>query len=237
MIFSLFYVLLSLNRPIYELSFMKLSSAIFAIITFCMMACQSDIHIDKDKVREVLTQFGKENPAKRILIETKIGNIEVSLYDETPLHRANFVRNIQKGYYTDRGFYRIVKGVCIQGGSQRDPQDFTIPAEFNPKLINKRGALAMARYTENNPGKESSATEFFIISKGRYYNEEELAKYPADLKKIYLEQGGEMLFDQEYTVFGEVTKGMDIVDKIAKDQVIDKESPVHLIKFSIKVLD
>ncbi len=216
---------------------MKFPPFLWAMFLFFLMSCQSDIHIDKDKVRDVLTQFGKENPAKRILIETKIGNIEVRLYDETPLHRANFVRNIQKGYYTDRGFYRIVKGVCIQGGSQRDPQDFTIPAEFNPKLINKRGAIAMARYTENNPGKESSATEFFIISKGRYYNEEELAKYPADLKKIYLEQGGEMLFDQEYTVFGEVTKGMDIVDKIAKDQVIDKENPVHLIKFSIKVLD
>ena len=79
---------MSFNSLIHELLVMKLPSALLAIFIFCLMSCQSDIHIDKDKVREVLTQFGKENPAKRILIETKIGNIEVRLYDETPLHQC-----------------------------------------------------------------------------------------------------------------------------------------------------
>lgn len=220
---------------------LRISSATrsyFQCVVLCTMlwACQSSIAIEKDKVREVLTSYGQENPETRIVIHTNLGDIEARLYTETPLHRANFVRNIKKGYYDDRRFYRIVKGVCIQGGSKVDPQDFTVPAEFHPNLAHKTGALAMARYTDGNPNKESSATEFFIITKGKYYNAEELAKLPPARQKIYLEQGGEMLFDQEYTVFGEVTKGMDIAIKIAQGQVTDKETPVHMAKFSVEVL-
>ncbi|MFN8356946.1 MAG: peptidylprolyl isomerase [Spirosomataceae bacterium] len=198
-------------------------------------ACKNSIHIDQSQVKEVLTAYGKENPETTVVIETGLGNVEIKLYNETPLHRANFIRNVKMGYYTDRNFYRIVKGVCVQGGSQIDPQNFTIPAEFRPNLIHKKGTIAMARYTDNNPEKQSSPTEFFIITKGKYYNEEELANYPAELKKIYLEQGGEIEFDNQYTVFGEVTKGLEIIEKIGKDQVIDKEKPVHQVKFSIKV--
>lgn len=217
-------------RSLYRRSFQSL------LLSTVLWACQSSIAIEKDKVREVLTQYGQENPETRIVIHTNLGDIEAKLYTETPLHRANFVRNIKKGYYQNRGFYRIVKGVCIQGGSKSDPQGFTIPAEFRPELAHKTGALAMARYTDNNPNKESSATEFFIITKGKYYNTEEVAKLPPARQKIYLEQGGEMLFDQEYTVFGEVTKGLEIALKIAQGQVTDKEVPVHMAKFSVEVL-
>lgn len=182
-----------------------------------------------------LTEYGKQNPEKEVVIHTNFGNIELRLFEETPLHRANFVRNVKMGYYQDRDFYRLVKGVCIQGGSQDDPQDFLIPAEFRPHLVHTKGALSMARYTENNPEKMSSATEFFIISKGIYYNAEELAKYPQTLKQKYLKVGGEMLFDNDYTTFGEVTKGLDIVEKIARMPVLDKEAPATYVKFSVEV--
>lgn len=225
-------LLMSLFNPYQPMKYLFILIGI-ALLT----SCQSKVAIEKDKVREVLTQFGKENPETNVLIHTNLGDMEVKLYEETPLHRANFIRLVKAGYYDERRFYRIVKGVCVQGGSRADPQGYTVPAEFRPNLIHKKGALAMARYTEDNPGKESSATEFFIITKGRFYNEEELVKYPENLKQIYLKQGGEMLFDQAYTVFGEVTKGIEVVEKIAKGQVVDKETPVKVTTFSIKVLN
>jgi cyclophilin family peptidyl-prolyl cis-trans isomerase len=206
----------------------------YIVVLLLLSACKPHIHIDNAKVAEVLTQYGNENAEKDVVINTAFGDIEIHLYDETPLHRANFVRNIKLGYYKERDFYRIIKGTCIQGGSRTDPQDFTIPAEFRPNLIHKRGTIAMARYTEDNPEKRSSPTEFFIISKGKFYNAEELANYPEKLRNTYLAQGGEMLFDQEYTVFGEVTKGMDIVDKIAHQSTAG-ETPNVFVKFTVKV--
>ncbi len=208
----------------------------FLFSILLMSACQSEIAIDKDKVIAVLGEYGKQNPENEVIISTQFGDINIRLYNETPLHRASFIRNIKLGYYTNRDFYRIVKGVCLQGGSKTDPQDFTIPAEFNPNLLHTRGALSMARYTENNPKKESSATEFFIITKGVYYNAEELAKYSPENRKKYLEKGGEMLFDNDYTTFGQVTKGIEIVEKLAKTNLSDIETPNRPLPFSIKVV-
>ncbi len=205
-----------------------------AVIGLGLSSC-SNLEIPKDEVTQTLTNYGKEHPENVVNIHTRFGDIEVTLYKETPLHRANFLRLANKGYYDDRGFYRSVKGVCIQGGGeQRDQLSYTIPAELNPNLIHKRGTVSMARYSDNNPEKRSSSTEFFIVTKGIYYNEEELAKYPPALKAIYLKQGGEIIFDQEYTVFGEVTKGMDVVEKIAKIPLGDFERPTEIVKFSIK---
>ena len=194
--------------------------------------------IEKDKVRETLTEFGQKNKQHTLKIHTGKGDLFVRLYDETPLHRASFLRLVKAGYYDDRGFYRIVQGVAVQGGGKNGDQlDYTIPAEFRPHLIHKKGALAMARYAEKNPGKESSSTEFFIITKGRYYDADELKKYPDSLRNVYLKQGGEMLYDGQYTVFGEVTKGFDVLDELAKQPVVDQEVPFNTIKFSIGVVE
>ncbi|PQA58694.1 peptidylprolyl isomerase [Siphonobacter curvatus] len=212
------------------------------LLLFCLglvvfSACKNR-EIPQDEVVQTLTEYGKEHPENRVSIHTRFGDIEIKLYDETPLHRANFIRMINSGYYDDRGFYRLVKGVCIQGGGeQRDQLNYTVPSEFRPNLIHKKGTLSMARYSDNNPEKRSSSTEFFIVTKGIFYNEEELAKYPPALKSIYLKQGGEIIFDQEYTVFGEVTKGLDIVDKIAQMPLGGFERPTEIVKFSMKVLD
>ncbi|WP_420155724.1 peptidylprolyl isomerase [Siphonobacter sp.] len=212
------------------------------LLLFCLglvvfSACKNR-EIPQDEVVQTLTEYGKEHPENRVNIHTRFGDIEIKLYNETPLHRANFIRMINSGFYDDRGFYRLVKGVCIQGGGeQRDQLNYTVPAEFRPNLIHKKGTLSMARYSDNNPEKRSSSTEFFIVTKGIFYNEEELAKYPPALKSIYLKQGGEIIFDQEYTVFGEVTKGLDIVDKIAQMPLGGFERPTEIVKFSMKVLD
>lgn len=204
-----------------------------------LSACTYRHDIPKDQVRQTLTEFGQKNGERRLKIHTGKGDLFVKLYDQTPLHTANFLRLVKAGYYDDRGFYRIVKGVAVQGGGKTSDQlGYTIPAEFRPNLIHKRGALAMARYSgEKNPAKESSPTEFFIITKGRFYDAEELTKYPEALRKIYLEQGGEMLYDGEYTVFGEVTEGFDVLDALAQQPLEEGEIPLNTVKFSIEVVE
>ncbi len=202
-----------------------------------LLSCGSDLNIPAERVTEVLTKYGKENPENIIIINTKYGGIVLKLYDETPLHRANFIRLIKANYFDNRKIYRIVRGLCIQGGgSSYDKMDYLIPAEFKPNLIHKQGALSMARYSQNNIHKMSSATEFFIVTKGRFYEAQDLENYPQPIKDIYLKIGGEKDFDNEYTVFGEVIKGYDIVVKISKIELIDVEKPLNMPNFSIKIM-
>lgn len=211
----------------------------YLLLTLLLLGCRSvdDLNIEPGQVVEVLTAYGKENPETRAVVHTSKGDIEIRLYPETPLHRANFVRLVKAGYFDERDFYRIVPGTVLQGGGEtRDQLNYTIPAEFRPTLLNKKGALSMARYSDNNPNKESSATEFFFVTKGRFYNEDDLARYPEAQRQVYLNPGGEMLFDNEYTVFGEVTKGLEVVEAIAKMPVVDQEKPYERIKFSIELL-
>jgi cyclophilin family peptidyl-prolyl cis-trans isomerase len=209
------------------------------LLASVFLGCRSvdDLNIEPGKVVETLTAYGQENPETRAIVHTRKGDIEIRLYTETPLHRANFVRLVKAGYYDERDFYRIVPGVVLQGGGEtRDQLNYTVPAEFRPNLLNKKGALSMARYSDNNPNKESSATEFFFVTKGRFYNTDDLARYPEAQRQVYLNPGGEMLFDNEYTVFGEVTKGLDVVETIGKMPVVEQEKPYDRVKFSIELL-
>jgi cyclophilin family peptidyl-prolyl cis-trans isomerase len=199
--------------------------------------------VTKENLREVLTAYGKENPENEILIETSFGNIRLKLYDDTPLHRANFVKLIKDGYYDEGDFYRIVNEFMIQGGDLKKKLDYRIPAEFNPNHIHKKGALSMARVDENNPEKESSSTEFFIVHGGRYTEEDVdfearnlgLTLSP-EQKKIYATQGGYMTLDGQYTTFGEVTEGLDVVDAIALTKVFNEDKPLKKIPFKISVV-
>ena len=211
---------------------------ILFLFSLFLFSCQSDMDIAQEKVTETLLAYGKENPENEVIINTKFGNIEIRLYKETPLHRANFIRLIKNGYFTDQKIYRIVKGICIQGGASNEAKlKYLIPSEFRQNLIHKRGALSAARYNEGNPLKMSSPTEFFIIIKGKFLNEGQLDKYPQNMKEIYSEVGGETIFDYEYTVFGEVTKGIEVADKIAQLEVIDTEKPLEKPRFSIEISD
>ncbi len=205
-------------------------------ILLSIFACSKNLEIPTEKVKETLLKYGKENPENQIIISTKFGKIHLKLYNETPLHRANFIRLVKAGYFDDRKIYRIVKGLCIQGGvDYRDKLNYLIPSEFRNNLIHKRGAISMARYNENNPNKMSSATEFFIVSKSAFYTDEELTKYEPAQKEIYKKIGGEIEFDGAYTTFGEVTKGMEIVDKIVQLELIDVEKPLEMPIFTIKL--
>jgi len=174
--------------------------------------------------------FAKE---KSIKIETNYGVIILKLYDNTPLHTANLVKLCKEHYFDSTLFHRVIPSFVIQGG---DPDSkhagpekqlgdgdlsYLVPAEINAVNYHKRGALGMAR--DNNPEKKSSACQFYIVV-GKVVTEEQLNTistktnrvFSAEQRKVYTTQGGTPFLDGNYTVFGEVTKGMEVVDTIAQ---------------------
>jgi len=209
-----------------------------------MVACKpKSIAITQQNVREVLTQYGKDNPENEVLIETPYGNIALKLYDETPLHRANFVKLIKDRDLDDAEFYRVVNEFMIQGGEMALQLPYRIPPEFNRKYIPKKGALSMARPIDNNPAMESSAEQFFIIQGTRYTQEDlemEMKYFGLTLtpeqKQIYLTEGGSMELDQKFTVFGEVTEGLEVIEKIARLQLPGTEAPSKKVPIKIMLL-
>ncbi len=196
-----------------------------------------DISIDPGQVKEVLTAYGKENPENIVMIHTSMGDIKVKLYEDTPLHRANFIRLVKNGYYDNSIFNRVVKDFVVQGGRAERRYvkigNYRVPAEFKPNRFHKRGALAMARTDENNPNKESSPRDFYFVL-GQAYNNPTLDQMekqfnisltPAQ-RKAYTTKGGVPQLDKEYTVFGEVIEGMNVIEKISGVEV-NGEVPVR----------
>lgn len=168
----------------------------------------------------------------RAIITTDYGKIELMLYDKTPKHRDNFAKLSKKHFYDGTLFHRVIPEFMIQGGDPNSKNaakgamlgdgdaGYTIPAEFVYEYYHKCGALAAAR--DNNPDKASSGCQFYIVV-GKKYKDEELdnmekrtgKKYTAAQRETYKSIGGTPFLDNNYTVYGEVTKGMDIVYKIA----------------------
>ena len=217
---------------------------LFLILIVVVTSCNTKKiqHITKENAKKVLTEYGNSNTENEVLIETSLGNIRLKLYDDTPLHRSNFIKLIKDGHYDDGEFYRIVYEFMIQGGDLKNQLEYIIPAEFNKKYYHKKGALAMARTDENNPAMESSSTEFYIMHGSRYSEwqiDDEAANFKLQLtpeqRKTYLTLGGDMSLDQKYTVFGEVTEGLDVVDKIASTKVYG-EKPTKKIAFKISTV-
>jgi peptidyl-prolyl cis-trans isomerase B (cyclophilin B) len=131
----------------------------------------------------------------------------------------------------------------IQAGIYPKELKYTVPAEFNKKYIHKKGALAMARSDENNPDLESSSTEFFIVHGAKYADyqvEQEVESLGITLtdeqKEIYMTAGGYMSLDQQYTTFGEVIEGLDVIEKIAGEKVINQDKPLRKIPLKISVV-
>lgn len=189
----------------------------------------------------LLAQTAEDTVRHEVLLKTTMGDIRVALYNDTPLHRDNFLKLTRSGYYDGCIFQRVIKNFMIQGGdpaSRKIFQDgsnklekldtaYTVPAEILfPKYYHKRGQLCMARENDDvNPQRASAPCDFYITW-GRDYTERQIEylKFKTDPSKGivpteevwqgYLKYGGVPHLDGKYTVFGEVLEGMDVVDKI-----------------------
>jgi len=199
----------------------------------------------------------KKDRKKDVLLQTSYGEIIVRLSDSTPLHRDNFLKQVKKSYYDSVLFHRVIQNFMIQSGdpnSKNAPAGqplgnggpgYTIPAEFRVGLFHKKGVIAAARMGDNvNPQKASSGSQFYIVH-GKIFTDASLdsvetyrlagKKLPVEHRSVYKTIGGSPHLDQSYTVFGEVIKGLDVVDKIAAVQTSkgqDKDRPVADVKIT-----
>jgi len=186
------------------------------------------------------------------VIHTDYGDMKGVLYNETPQHRDNFVKLAKSGFFNGLLFHRVIQGFMIQGG---DPDSknakpgqqlgaggpaYTIPAEINPDFIHKKGALSAARQGDQvNPKKASSGSQFYVVQ-GQKQDPQRLGtQYPGRYSTAQLETyksfGGTPFLDGEYTVFGEVTEGLDVIDKIAAVQKDKSDRPLKDVKMTITI--
>lgn len=248
--------------------------------------------------------FAQENRVK-FIIETPFGPLKGELYNETPLHRDNFVKLVKEGWYVDSPFHRVIKDFMIQGGQNKDGRKdpgYTVPAEIMPeKFIHKKGALAAARMGDNvNPTQASSGSQFYIVQ-GKITHDDLLVNFErsiankmqsgaireflnrpenADLmtkvqnlqrsrktaelnafigqvkelmmnegiklqdfqytegqKAVYRTLGGSPHLDGAYTVFGEITEGFEVIDRIAAVPTQGANVPIDAISFKINIVE
>ncbi len=151
---------------------------------------------------DFLIAYGEKHKANKVLLKTRLGNITIQLYNDTPLHRANFIFLTEVGYFNTTCFYRIVPNFIVQGGNSESSktlrmrnqyQNYTVPAEFRKHRKHKYGALAAARDWENNISKKSTPFEFYFIQNKK----------------------GSHHLNGEHTVFGEVISGFNVLNKIS----------------------
>lgn len=176
----------------------------------------------------LMSQSQKQEKVIKFVIHTDFGDMTGKLYNETPLHRDNFVKLANSGYYDGLLFHRVIFGFMIQGGDPDSKNakpgqqlgsggpNYTIPAEFVPTLTHKRGALAAARTGDQvNPKKASSGSQFYIVQP---------------------EKGAHFL-DGQYTVYGEITDGFEVIDKIASAPKDKADRPTTDIKMTIRIIE
>ncbi|NNF32795.1 MAG: peptidylprolyl isomerase [Saprospiraceae bacterium] len=188
-----------------------------------------------------------------VVIETEFGDMKAELYDSTPKHKENFIKLVKEGFYDDLLFHRVMSGFMAQGG---DPQSkgaapgvqlgagspgYTLEAEIGAPHF--KGALAAARQGDAfNPEKRSNGSQFYVVQgtpqsdaqinswekrKGIQYNEAQKEKY----RTI----GGRPDLDLEYTVFGEVVEGIEVIDKLCSVQTDPRNRPVQDIKMKVRI--
>lgn len=193
-----------------------------------------DVEVSKEKIQEYpritqentvqfLTEYGANNPETSVKLSTRLGTIYLELYDDTPLHRANFIYLVKRGYFSDTFFHRVVENFIIQGGNSdlhttnkkraNIGATYLLPAEINGRNVTY-GSVTGAKEYRENPDKNSAPFEFFIF----------LGPQTATAH-----------LNGNYTVFGEVTKGMDVVEKISKLASDEGEWPLQNVYITAEI--
>lgn len=203
--------------------------------------------------------FAKPPKNQYVRVKTSYGECIIRLYNETPLHRDNFIKLTKKGFYNGTLFHRVIQNFMIQGGDP-DSKDttkikpgaelgngdvgYTVPAEFRDSIFHKRGVLAAAR--DDNPKKASSGCQFYIVE-GKRITDARMDslengrlkgyKIPAWQREFYKTVGGTPQLDHGYTVYGEVVTGIDMVDHIAAVKKDARDRPVENVQMTVELLD
>jgi cyclophilin family peptidyl-prolyl cis-trans isomerase len=202
-----------------------------------------------------LPAFAKAPKNRYVRIKTSYGQCIIRLYNETPKQRDNFIKLTKKGYFNGTLFHRVIQNFMVQGG---DPDSknakpavmlgnggpgYTVDAEFSDTLFHKRGVLAAAR--DENPKKASSGSQFYIVE-GKRYTDQEMDmlgktrlkghKIPAWQREWYKSVGGTPQLDHNYTVYGEVVMGIDMVDRIAAVAKDANDRPLKDVPMTVELL-
>lgn len=174
-------------------------------------------------LRGFMADYGLKNPETLVSIKTKFGELQIELYKETPIHRANFIYLVKEKYFDETFFYRVAKGFVIQGGNSDRQEtankrfelgDYTVPHEPIKGLTHTRASVALSKQWVDNPSNRSTPFEFFIV----------------------VSKNGAHHLNGEHTIFGKVVKGMDVVDQIASVEVDGSEWPIENIFIKATVL-
>ena len=206
----------------------------------------------------ILAAIAKGPANQYVKVSTAYGSCIIRLYNQTPKHRDNFIKLVKQGFYNGTLFHRVIQNFMIQGGDpdSKDPNKakpgaelgngdvgYTVPAEFRDSLFHKRGVLAAAR--DDNPAKASSGCQFYIVE-GKRFTEGKLdtleqtrmkgRKIPAWQREYYTTVGGAPHLDQNYTVYGEVVSGIDMVDRIAGVKKDKNDRPLQDVPMTVTLL-
>ena len=179
--------------------------------------------LNKNNFEAFFTEFGKQNKEDKVVIKTKFGNITLRLYEDTPIHRANFIFLTKIEYFNTTEFYRVAKGFVIQGGNSDEYEmikkrmkydNYLLKPEFRKNRKHKYGALAAAREWDDNPEKLSSPFQFYIVTK----------------------KDGAYHLDGEHTVFGEVIAGFEAMHKMEQVKVDPGQWPIQNVNMTVEIV-
>ncbi|MCR9065851.1 MAG: peptidylprolyl isomerase [Cytophagales bacterium] len=212
------------------------------LLTLCLLLTSITLSAQKKTKKDYL-----------ITMETTKGTMAIILFDKAPLHKANFLKLAEEGFYENLLFHRVINEFMIQGG---DPNSKNaekgaklgsggadlekVPFEFVPEHVHLKGSLAAAR--TNNPAKESSGCQFYIVTGKKYtdFQMTDMAKrvgldYTEEQRKAYIEEGGTPFLDNNYTVFGKVIKGIEIAEEIEKVETDGSDRPIEDVSMKVSV--
>ena len=182
------------------------------------------LFLDEKTAIPFLFEYQQKNKENKVRISTAYGDIDLILFENTPYHRANFIYLTKLGYFNDTFFHRVVPDFVIQGGNSDHPNTwlkrrrigrYLLPQDNNKGYKHHRGILSIPSSEEKNPHKLASPYEFFIVQ----------------------QKGGAYHLDQDFTPFGKVIKGMDVVDKICSQPIDSRENPIRNIKMNLTILN
>jgi len=214
--------------------------------------------VNKGKKSKSMTKEIVFDAPDKCLVEisTSYGNMLIELYEDTPKHRDNFLKLADESFYNGTLFHRVINGFMIQGGDPKSKgagtnsplgtggPGYQIDAEFDERFAHIKGALAAARTGgPGNPEKRSSGSQFYIVH-GKAVTEVQLDRsesqkgitYSDELRAAYLENGGTPFLDGDYTVFGRVVEGLDIIDKIAEVKTAQGDRPRTDVSMEVNVI-